>query len=404
VDELLRVALDTAGPPSRRKDWARALRVDQPLQPFSARAFDGRDGRDRSFDASSLAMLRRMAAPRVDRPFAPTGAQAPGRASGPARAVGLDELLAFWKDPAKAFLRARGMDAPRDPEDPSEDDDEAMDLAHGLRGWQLNQRVLAEAFSGGDPHLLERLAADRLLPPGRLGRLRGGQVLGRAQALARELEAKAGGRPAAFPCVAQLPKGRSVSGSLMRASAKGVAIAWTSRTADYKPQVRRWDVDPWAVFEAWVKACVAAAAGDAQGLCLGALDEKDATPRLLNLPALKPEDARSTLASLLALRDLGQASLLAFAPKTSHALAEKLLDNDDEDALEKAEEIWTGNDFNPGEASKPAYALAWRGQHPFSGDRAEEWVELARTLWTPVLAWWSQVPGPDGDAGQGGDA
>jgi exodeoxyribonuclease V gamma subunit len=390
VDELLRTALDTLGcGPDEREQWGGALVVDQPLQPFSVHAFDGDGGRDHSFDRVALELARRLAAPRAEVPFAAPGCVDPGPEAG--QDMDLDGLLAFLKDPAKAFLRARGIAPALEAEDLADDDDEPVDAAVELRRWRLDTEALASAFEGGELFLMERLGADRLLPLGRLGRLRGGSALEQAAGLAAEVRRFAGGRPQTFPAEAVLDDGRRVQGLLQRSAPGSPSIHWGVDSVEGQSRLGRWKAKPRLLLAAWLKACLAAASGDVHASLLAARPKKEGPPLVLRLPLLEPAQARRHLARLLDLRDRGRSVCPAFAPETSYAVARALRDN--KDALQAAVEAWSGKAFIDGEGSKPSNALAWRGQDPFSETRFSDWMALAREVWDPLLTWWDAALG-----------
>ena len=53
-----------------------------------------------------------------------------------------------------------------------------------------------------------------------------------------------------------------------------------------------------------------------------------------------------------------------------------------DEALSKAEKVFVGNDFYPGEGSDPYLQLILRGEHPFN----QQFVELAEAIYQPLLA------------------
>jgi exodeoxyribonuclease V gamma subunit len=387
VEELLRCALDTLGcGPERRKEWLQALVVDEPLQPFSPRQFSAAAGRERSYDRHALALARRLAQGRVEEPFAVSDCAA----AAPAEAPDLDSLLDFLKDPSRAFLKARGMALPREAEDLSDSDDEPVDAALGLTGWQLDQAALDDALNVGNPHLLRRLAADRLLPLGRLGELRGRAVLERARALAAEVRAQAQGRPEAMAANADLGQGRGVQGLLQRGAAGGPLLLWTTRRAELKKGI--WDVGSKNLLDAWLKACLASASGDDRAARFVVCPKGQDAPLALSIAMPNPGQARQALLDLLQWREQGQGSLLPFAPDTSLALALALAEGPPKDPRQAALAAWEGDDFySAGEGRKPAAALAWRGQSPLSEEDYPRWEALARTCWEPLLGWWAQA-------------
>jgi exodeoxyribonuclease V gamma subunit len=388
LDELGRAALATLCAAGTSKEGLEAglkgIVLDHPLQPFSPRNFEGPEP---SYDAGGLAVARVLAQARVEEPFAGPGSEAAGAKDAPAD---LEALIAFFRDPARAWLKSLGLSPAQRQDEATQDDDEPVDM-DALQQWKLAELALAQALDGPqeEAFFLERLAADRVLPLGALGQRAGALALERARVLAAALEQETGGPPRAFACKAMLASG-PLEGVLHRAGPAGLKLLWTSSALGVPP---RGSVDAKAalILEAWLKACLASAAKDRGPMLVAAFDKESKAPVVLELPAPEEAEARASLEKLLDLRARGLTRLFPFAPETSAAMARAALEGGD--VLEAAEGEWLGNEWRPGsgEAPKPSYARAWRGQDPLSAPLFDPWMACALEVWKAPLGWWSQA-------------
>jgi exodeoxyribonuclease V gamma subunit len=387
LEELQRAALASLLPAGTPKQvcYARLAEfvLEHPLQPFSPRNFMGAEP---AFDSPGFALVQALAQKRLEHPFAATGAQAKAPKD---LDPDLESLLKFFKDPAQAWLRALGMAPPHRQDDPSDNDDEPVDLDN-LQRWQLGDQVLDHALGSAEPFFLERLAADRVLPQGALGRRAGALAMDRAQALVQALKAAAQGDPQALTYSADPAKG-PLAGTVHGSADRSVHLAWTS--GDLKPTYdkasgrERFDAKERLVLGCWLKACLAAAAKAPRPLVVAAFEKGTKTPLLITLPALPEAEARGGLDRLLALRARGLSQLLPFALKTSAAVVRALAAGDD--PQEAAEEVWIGSDWKPGESQFPSMARAWRGQNPMEQPGFQQWQDLAVAVWKAPLEWWA---------------
>jgi exodeoxyribonuclease V gamma subunit len=400
VAELLDVLVPAVAPqPDAPESLAQArarLLVAHPLQPFSAQAFDVEgDPRLRSFDAELAQALRRsLAAPpppdaaevaRQDdadadveneteiededavaepmRPFftAPLAAPDPQW-----REVTLEQLVEFFRNPARYLLRRRmGISLPRG-EDALEDDETFLpDVpSRSALGRRLLPLLLAEEQH--DAAAVRRLAAAGTeLPEGALG----------AVVLDRELETilrfadevrQATAAPVLPPHQAQVPI--DVDGEPWRVQAG---------FADLRPQgLVRWRYDGERardVLEAWIAHLVLCADAPpgirpaTEWLSLG-------QPRRFEPKA----DAREQLAALVRLYRRGLCEPLPFFPKTAWAYVSEGR------STFKAKSKWSVTKDTPfGEGSDAAYQLAFRGLADPLADT--DFYQLAVDIFQPVL-------------------
>jgi len=365
VDELLRVARVMGAPKS-------VLVVKHRLQPFAREYFDGSQSLPPSFDphhaeeAAALAARDRM--PGI--PFwTGSAAEYPKQ---PVREISIKQLVEFWKDPAKAFLKAQGIAIPREEEN-EEDLDRAPLALNGLQDWTIKNAV-AQGIIGSAPTLdltEAQLRADRGLPPGMLGSRcwQANRDLG--EPLGQEVKNHLGGET---PVDVELP-GVRLTGSLLTANDETHLLVY--RTGKFKDS--RHYLDP------WIRAVVAAGAGRAMPVRL--LDEAGAR----EFPAIETDSP--ALANLVRGFLAGQHSPLTYGPLTSEVYA-KIFDKtgDESLAIEAAAEAWSKEPFQSlpaGEGHGAAARIAWRDLDPFQD--AASWAEWAEAVAIPLRSW-SQSP------------
>ena len=166
IEDLL-AALDATARTAEDVSAGAAVTVQFPLQPFSPRCYAGRDDVPRSFDPVNFRTARARIEAR-NRPVDETDAVPVLPPPDPGESVALDDLVAFFKHPAKYWLRTRtGLVAGRDESDP---DQLPLEL-DGLRRWAVGNRMLRHALAGLPPERVvdaERRSGD--IPPGEFGR------------------------------------------------------------------------------------------------------------------------------------------------------------------------------------------------------------------------------------------
>ncbi len=383
VEELLRAASHAATNELGAQTSARAILTQaRALQPFHPDNFSVEAA---SYDGFNAGIANALAPDkkRAEKIFAQAALAVPVAA---AQAPDLDGLLRFLRDPASAWLRALSVSPAWTPDEAGGDDAEPLNL-DPLQHWQLADAALRSVLAGEEAFLSDRLAADRLLPYGRLGQASGGLVLSRVSALAGDLRARVG---AWSPRVLSAQWGAyALSGSLWVADdAKHLVLCGS--TSLKKPRV---------MLAAWTQVCLSAAAGEPKPIWVGGYDRKEGA-QLKRLEAVETKAAQKILGQLLELWSRGQSELMPFAPKTSLAIAEATLKSrleDDPDsaakkrARAKALAQWQNGFQHKGEGEKPAAALAWRGQEPFEGEGFDAWIDVASRVWEPLLVWWKGV-------------
>jgi len=163
--------------------------TEHPLQAFSVANL--RASRPFSFDRTSLAGARASFGDRQ-----PAASLADLRLPPPQTdVVELDDLIGFFKDPVKAFLRRRLDVALIDDEEES-GDTLPVEL-DGLSEWQIGERMLHSLLAGRDPdHALQMEWRRGTLPPGMLGWTLAKKVRDGAQPIAELAESAMAGAAA----------------------------------------------------------------------------------------------------------------------------------------------------------------------------------------------------------------
>ena len=350
-----------------------------PLQPFSARYFDGSEGDLFSYSGHMLdaadAVAGHADAGRRSRLRVPL--PQPGE---PDPAVELESLTRFFGDPAKWFLQRR-LQARLEVEEVALAEEEPFEL-DGLARWQLRDRMWSLLREGMPRDRVARVAAaEPELPDAALGRM---AVHDAGQAVSELAEAM-DAHPVALaapPCPVDLScRGLRVTGAVDGIDADAGYLVWW-RIGRLRDKDR---------IEAWLKL-LAWTAGDAehpeQGkrrACLLGLGPGGMETQWLAAPPA-PEAAR-LLGDWLDAWTAGQSRLLPFAPRTSWAYASRLAKARDGDfaraaprALRDAHDAWSATRGFP-EGADAYAALAYDGGSPLGA----EFAALSQGLLLPLV-------------------
>ncbi len=282
--------------------------------------------------------------------------------------IDCDELVAFWRDPAAAWLRRLGIRIPEEREEARED--ERFTAPTGLDRYLLGRRLLAaEVLNEG---FADRLAAEGALPPGAL--------LGPAWSVTAERFAALRDRVRRLPAPMELEV-RLDGHPLIHLRGRLPAV-----DPELGPVlVHPGDRDERHEVAAWVLALLSAAAGGpaaAAVLAVGSYGRGCAEFALAD-----PEDPAAALTALLDGYAAGLTRPLPFAPAESKALARDLeAGSGPAEALAAAAEAWSGpTEERFGGAGIPATAaLVWGPDgNPFTDPAAVDW---AAAVWTPLQA------------------
>ena len=386
VEELLRVAAATIPDTSGTPETADGKLIEKhPLQPFNADCYT----RPRaSFDAGHLEIAcafreRQDAA----MPFQAGASELSGELE-PAD-VELHELIRILKEPWSAWLGSLGVVLPRPGDDPFALDREPVAAPAGLDRWKLQSAVIDAVLGGRTAFLEERLAADRLMPYGTLGRTMAGRTVEDAGSLAlRALEA-AGGRLEPLRLVYRQGSPQ-VAGNISVTPDNRLHVLVRPTVLKTAPHHR---------LDVWVRATFAAACGMRGGTLV--VSKAGGRARIEHGPPVAPDRARADLDRLLDLCGEARRRLLPFGPKTSSAVY--AAGRRGKDGRENARRAWN-RQFRgaPGEGETPSAELAWRDLDPFAGETYVEWQRLAAEVFGPVEKWFAKLAAPAPDAASRG--
>jgi exodeoxyribonuclease V gamma subunit len=373
VDELLRVC-------NQMGVDRESLVVQHALQPFSMRYFTVGGKLPQSFDrdmqqvASELQGTTHRAGAPIWKPQ-----QAPVKMETPDE-VNLADIISFWKDPAAAFLKARGIATGRDAEDDLDLDRHPLKL-DGLQNWVVKEEVVRSMIEGGtnSNRLRLLLEADRKLPRGKLGSALWEAAYSQAGALGKGIRAALG---ESIGIKVRVIGGPCVSGSVQLSSDDRHLLAW--RIGKFE-KAKDW-------LPAWIKAIAAAAAG--HSLLTLLLDDKHPNQaHALYRPAVEQQAALATLGQLVSGFLEGSTRPLCYAPQTSEAYWKQPANDDRQDRLARAiaSDWWKADvSYGEGEGQSAAARLAWREIHPRK--YANEWDQWARAVADPLRTWSSTHP------------
>ena len=280
----------------------------------------------------------------------------PTLAAPPLKALALDDLIAFWRQPSRRYVQQLGLRLPHFDADPR--DHERFQVSAGLDRYQAAMRLLTDAAPMAE--LQHRLAADGWLPPGALGQHAWsrlvdfvGQLRSRRQALLQ----------ACHPVATQIDL------PLVHAS-RGVVVVHPGR------------LNANNFLQTWYRVLSAHRAGVAAGGVLLFI-VKDQVHEV---------DFRATDATcfddLLAGYDEGHRQPLPFAPELSltYATLRWQRDHLHERARQQAlDSAWRVQNFAPGPAAAedPAHRLLYDAEDGPS--RSSDFISWAERICRPAL-------------------
>ena len=356
--------------------------VEHPLQPFDRKnVLPGAlvPGRPFSFDPAALSGALATA---HSRPDAPTSFL-PGRLDPPPpEDVSLADLAAFLAHPVKAFLRQR-LDVGVLTEAEAVGDDVPIEL-DALQKWNVGDRVLRDALRGADPNEAMQAEYRRgILPPGRIGQQILREVKDAVEPLVVGTRHLRGGIARSVDIDVTLDDGRRVVGSVADVHQEHV-VSVTYSSLGPKHRLRSWlDLLALASSEPdvpWVAHAIGKYRKAGRHAEIGPIGDI----------------ARTHLADLVALRDLGLCEPLPLPLKTSLAYAERRRNQLHADAIDWARGEWDeGRNKDgrpwPKEADDPHHGVVWGLGAPLetlldADDASAQFAVLSQRLWDPLLA------------------
>jgi exodeoxyribonuclease V gamma subunit len=347
--------------------WSRAdgsapsarLVCRHPLQPFSARLFDGKNPDLFSYDQRWLPTARQTGQDEI----APFVAAALPVIDERRREVDIEDLVGFFRHPARWFLHRRLGIRPGQTDGPPVDD-EPFDLA-GLARYGVHDALLADLLAGRSARdAARRVRARGLLAHGAMGEAIWSEVVAEIEPVARQVQA------ARAAAVDPVELDLAIGPFTLRGWLKD--LSETGRTA-FRPAKLKAN-DRLRLWIHHLALCAAAPAEVApESIHIG-------TDRLLRLAPVAAAAAR--LEDLLGLWWQGQSTPLPFFPETSLAYAAARHKGLDEaKARQAAQKAWLDEYNGRGDALDPSVELAWRGSRPLE----PAFEDIARQVFAPLL-------------------
>ncbi len=387
LDELLDALDESATSPAGRV--SEVVTVRHPLQSFDRRNVVPSAlvaGRVFTFDRAALAGARAAAGPRVP-PAAFLDGPLPAL---PPDDVLLDDLLSFFKNPARAFVRGRlDLDLPRDPDDLDELPDALpVELDH-LEKWSVGDRVLRDLLAQRPVETVKHREWRRgTLPPGRLGWRLLEEIVRAAEPLARAgLDARTAA-PRDVDVDVDLGGGRRLRGTVPGVYAgRLVAVGYSRLAATHRLQ-------------SWI-ALLALSAGHPDhhwtAHTIGRAASRSPDPVATSVLGPVDHRAAAVLADLVRLRDRGLCEPLPLPLKTScrYATMRRTHANVDQ-ALEKAGWEWHSARYDGEDADAaqvlvhgPGASVPGRLEIPHEDEEMAgentRFGALALKVWSPLL-------------------
>ena len=295
----------------------------------------------------------------------------------------LDDLIGFFADPVRAFLRHR-LEIFLDTDDEARSDQVPIEL-DSLAQWQVGDRMVRDLFHGASPQsVLDREWRRGVLPPGKLGWSTAQEILANAGPVASMAQTFTQGIAASTHDVSIDLGGRLLAGT--------VTDIFDSRVV----KMTYSKLGPKTQLEAWVSLLALAAARPGHGWTAGALGRgsKDAVQRAT---FVVPEDPIAVLSDLVAIYDAGMRSPLPLPLRTSFAWAEGYRQGNASRADAWARGRWSSGRY-PGEDARAPHVVVWGSRIPYErlvaiapvGEEDPQGVgsrlgALALKVWGPLL-------------------
>ena len=342
----------------------KALVLEHPLQPFSKKYFKNGNMLKKPLGRAPASLAEKIHC--AEKTKSPLWSGEVGEHLADRDEISLEGLVAFWKDPAKAYLKAQGIAVPFD-EDDDKELDRAMLSANSLDSWKIKDAMMHALIEGsGNMDLLKaNLRADRELPPDSLGEKTWESTKSDVESIATEV-AKEKGRHLELVVDLEV-QGRiyKITGSVLLNASADALIAYRAGKID----------DAKDFLEPWIKANLANAGGKSLPTLI--FDEASngvPKPKVAILQAEALECLKTLVEGFLQ----GQCRPLGYAPITS----DKLIQSE-----EKAATEWEKEDkgHGGGEGQKDSSRLAWRDRNPF--ENIDDWNAWKDAVAQPFKTW-----------------
>ena len=357
-----------------------------PLQPFDARNLTvGGPGGERpfSFDRSALLAARAAVGERTP----------PGRLvtaplpTGVITDVGLADLIAFYDNPARGFLRDRlQVGVSREADEVSDRLPVELD---GLEKWAVGDRALRARIAGQDPRSIYQAELLRgALPPAGLGEATLEEIGRAVEQLMGQLALGPPEDPRSVDIEVTLPGDRRLTGTVDGVRGLHLVDVTYSRLGAKQ------------VMAAWIRLLALTAAGaDDEGWQASTLGKGSRGKVARTSYGVLPRDAaRSHLTTLLDVFALGQTAPLPLPVKTAHAWAQAVSRSPTRTRLaqQQAAKEWEASllksgDVIPGERDDSWWRLVHGREAPFDvllqtlAGPGSDLATLAPRVWGPAL-------------------
>ncbi|MDP7112784.1 MAG: hypothetical protein QGH45_12510, partial [Myxococcota bacterium] len=349
-----------------------------PLQPFSPRYFRG-DDRLFSHSEGHCAGARALRSERADGEPAFLSSPLPDLDDGEL-ALSLDDLVAFFRQPAVHLMRRRiGVQAAADV--PPPEDHEPLEL-DSLDAYHVRTALLDRTLAKVDAdEAFDRARAEGLLPLGTPGRSQFDQALGEVESFVDEIEGLRRGAPL-DPVDVDIRCGDArITGHLGDLWPAG-RLAYTTGRIAAKHRLALW-------IRHLALNANAAPLAPRNSVLLGR-DQGRGVDRIDLRPVA---DATALLADLVALYRIGLRRPLAFFPRAACAYVMELRARDGQPdagtrAMNAAYGQWRATKRgSPGESGVPAVARLFADADPLAADPDGElgFRTLARRVFEPLL-------------------
>lgn len=265
--------------------------------------------------------------------------------------LSLDELVNFFINPPRAFVRERLL-INLQTADSLPQEREPFSL-EGFKRRDLELALVHSLRQGREPDaLFEALDAAGHLPHGVSGRVEFQDMLSSAQSVADRLQQLLQGEETRTIEIEQVIDGTRISGRLSEISGKDL-IAFT--TGKFYP---------FQLVAHWIRHLVINLVASQAGSLTHLLEQA-------GRGSFQPvSDAKAHLESLLGYYRQGHRAPLCFYPATSWSYVENIQGGDEEKAMSKALAKWYGNSMLPGDGAKPFNQLLWPDDSFFGAEFA----------------------------------
>lgn len=290
------------------------------------------------------------------------------------KVVTIEELISFFKNPVRFFLRRR-LGIHLDFEEEEHPDRESFELSP-LRHSDVADRYISAMLKEDDEaECYNLLRLQDGLPPLMLGRCECEIVRDETVSFVKSVKKMIGACPKRDPLEVEVKlNGFVIQGHLKDISDEGLYRYY------YRSLGARHFLSVWIEH---LLFCIRGDTGKVETSCIVGKGAEGKPPVRYILK--KVNDPVKHLAELMEVYAEGLCRPVPFFPKTSYAFARKYQNSDDEfKALSAALNVWDGYDYK--EKSDSAYTIFFGEKSPLEEPCRGEFITLAQRVYSPVLA------------------